>query len=49
MIFLNEGLEEIKKHNNYIRIPFNLYVNPIYKYYFEKSNIKYNHLIKSKK
>ena len=48
IIFLNEGLEEIKKHNNYKRIPFNKYVNPIYKYYCEKSNIKYNDLIKSK-
>ena len=36
IIFLNEGLEEIKKHNNYNRIPFNKYVNPIYKYYCEK-------------
>ena len=48
IIFLNEGLEEIKKHNNYNRIPFNKYVNPIYKYYCEKSNIKYNDLIKNK-
>ena len=48
IIFLNEGLEEIKKHNNYNRMPFNKYVNPIYKYYCEKSNIKYNDLIKSK-
>ena len=48
IIFLNEGLEEIKKHNNYNRIPFNKYVNPIYKYYCEKSNIIYNDLIKSK-
>ena len=47
-IFLNEGLEEIKKHNNYNRIPFNKYVNPIYKYYRGKSNIKYNDLIESK-
>ena len=46
--FLNEGLEEIKKLNNYNRIPFNKYVNPIYKFYCEKSNIKYNDLIKSK-
>ena len=48
IIFLNEGLEEIKKHNNYNRIPFNKYFNPIYKYYCEKSNIEYNDLIKSK-
>ena len=48
IIFLNDGLEEIKKHNNYYRIPFNKYVNPIYKYYCVKSNIKYNDLIKSK-
>ena len=47
IIFLNEGLEEIKKLNNYNRIPFNKYVNPIYKFYCEKSNIKYNDLIKS--
>ena len=48
IIFLNEGLEEIKKHNNYNRIPFNEYVNLKYKYLCEKSNIKYNDLIKSK-
>ena len=48
IIFLNEGLEEIKKYNKYIRIPFNKYVNPIYKIYCERSNIKYNDLIKSK-
>ena len=49
IIFLNEGLEETKKHNNYNRISFNKYVNPIYKYFCEKSNLKYNDLIKSKK
>ena len=48
IIFLNEGLEEIKKYNNYNRIPFNKYINNIYKYYCDKSNIKYNDLIKSK-
>ena len=48
IIFLNEGLEEIKKHNNYNRVPFCKYVNPIYKYYCEKSNIEYNDLIESK-
>ena len=48
MIFLNEGLEEIKNYNNYNRIPFNKYINNIYKYYCEKSNIKYNDLIKNK-
>ena len=48
IIFLNGGLEEIKKHSNYNRIPFNKYINPIYKVYCEKSNIKYNDLIKSK-
>ena len=45
-IFLNEGLEEILK--NYNRIPLNKYINNIYKYYCDKSNIKYNDLIKSK-
>ena len=48
IIFLNEGLEEIEKYNNYNRIPFNKYVNPICKYYWEKSKIKYYDLIKSK-
>ena len=48
IIFLNEGLEEIKKYNNYNRIPFNKYINPIYNHYCVKSNIKYNDLIKSK-
>ena len=38
--FLSESLEEIKKHNNYNRIPFNKYVNPIYKYYCEKNKYK---------
>ena len=36
IIFLSEGLEEIKKCNKYIRIPFNKYVNPIYKIYCKK-------------
>ena len=48
IIFLSESLEEIKKYNNYNRIPFNKYANPIYKYYCNKSNIKYYDLIKSK-
>ena len=48
IIFLNEGLEEIKKYNNYNRIPFCIYLNQIYKFYCEKSNIEYNDLIKSK-
>ena len=48
IIFLNEGLEEIKKYNFYNRIPFNRYINPIYKYYCIKSDIKYCDLIKSK-
>ena len=48
IIFLNEGLEEIKNYNNYTRIPFNIYVNPIYNYYCEQSNIEYNDLIKTK-
>ena len=47
IIFLNEGLEEIKKYNHYNRIPFNKYINSIYKIYCEKSNIKYYDLIKS--
>ena len=47
-IFLNQGLEEIKKYYNYYRIPFNKYVNNIYKYFYDKSTIKYNDLIKSK-
>ena len=48
IIFLNEGLEMIKNRYNYSRIPFNKYLNPIYKYYCLKSNIKYNDLIKCK-
>ena len=48
IIFLNEGLEEIRKYNNYNRIPFNKYINNIINFYCEKSNIKYNDLIKSK-
>ena len=39
IIFLNEGLEEIKNYNNYNRIPFNKYINNIYRYYCEESNI----------
>ena len=38
-IFLNEGLDEIKKYNNYNRIPFNKHINPIYKYNSNKLNI----------
>ena len=48
IIFLNEGLEEIKKHNIYNRILINKYVNLIYKYYCEKANIKHDDLIISK-
>ena len=48
IIFLNVGLEEIKKHNNYNRIPFNKCTNNIYKLNCKKSNIKYYDLIKSK-
>ena len=48
IVFLSEGLEAIKKHNNYNRIPFCKYVNPIYRYYCEKSNTKYDNLVKSK-
>ena len=48
IIFLNEGLEEIKKYNNYNRIPFCIYLNQTYKFYCEISNIKYKDLIKSK-
>ena len=47
IIFLNESLDEIRKYNNYNRIPFNKYVNPIYKCYCKKSNVEYNDLIKS--
>ena len=47
IVFLSEGLEAIKKHNNYNRIPFCKYVNPIYRYYCEKTNIEYNDLVKS--
>ena len=32
IIFLNESLEELKNYNNYNRIPFNKYINLIYKY-----------------
>ena len=39
IIFLNEGLEEIKKYNNYNRIPFNKYNNPVYEYYCEQVNV----------
>ena len=48
IIFLNESLEEIKKYNNYNRIPFCIYVNPIYRHYCEKTNIEYNNLVKGK-
>ena len=48
IIFLNEGLEEIKNRYNYKRVPFDKYLNPIYKYYCLRSNIKYNDLIKAK-
>ena len=47
-IFLNEGLEEIKEFHEYNRIPFCEYLNQIYKFYYKKSNIEYNDLIKSK-
>ena len=48
IIFLNEGLEEIKNYKNYNRIPLNNYINSICKYYCNKSDIEYNDLIKYK-
>ena len=48
IIFLSEGLEKIKHHNNYNRIPINNYINNLYKYYCKRKNIKYSDLIKSK-
>ena len=48
LIFLNEGLEKIKKYKKYNRISFHKYINSIYKCYCYKSNIEYNDLIKSK-
>ena len=44
IIFLNEGLEEIKKYNMYNRIPLTNYINNIYKYYCNKLDIEYNDL-----
>ena len=45
IIFLNEGLEEIKKHKNCNRIPLTNYINNIYKYYCNRLDIEYNDLI----
>ena len=36
IIFLNERLQEIKKYDHYNRIPFNKYINLIYKIYYKK-------------
>ena len=48
IIFLNEGLEEIENYKNHNRIPLNNYITSIYKYYYNKSDIEYNDLIKYK-
>ena len=48
LIFLNKGLEETKKNNDYNRIPISNYINNIYKYYCERKNIEYSDLVKNK-
>ena len=41
ILYLDESLEKIKLYNKMKRIPINKYLNSLYKYYCEKSNIGY--------
>ena len=42
--YLDECLEKIKIFNKMKRIPINFYINSLYKYYCEKSDIEYKPL-----
>ena len=46
--FLDECLEKIRLDKNMKRISINKYLNNLYKYYCEKSNIEYQELINTK-
>ena len=41
ILYLDESLEKIKLYNKMKRIPINKYLNSLYKYYCEKSDIEY--------
>ena len=45
ILYLDESLEKIKLYNKMKRIPINKYLNSLYKYYCEKSDIDYQALI----
>ena len=45
ILYLDETLEKIKNINKMKRISINKYLNTLYKYYSEKSDIEYNPLI----
>ena len=44
ILYLDKSLEKIKLYNKMKRIPINKYLNSLYKYYCEKSNIEYKPL-----
>ena len=48
ILYFDECLEKIKNYNKMKRISINKYLNTLYKYYCEKSNIEYNPLINNK-
>ena len=48
ILYLDESLEKIKVYNKMKRIPINKYLNSLYKYYCEKSDIGYQPLINKK-
>ena len=45
ILYLDESLEKIKNFNKMKRISINKYLNSLYKYYCEKSDIEYKPLI----
>ena len=48
ILFLDESLENIRKHLKLKRFPITKYLNTIYQYYCNKGNIEYKPLTKSK-
>ena len=45
ILYLDKSLEKIKNFNKMKRIPISKYLNSLYKYYCEKSDIEYKPLI----
>ena len=45
ILFLNESIEEIKNYKNSKKISNTIYINSLYKYYTDRSNIIYKPLV----